>query len=71
MTAYPVFVILPSSVLKSLFFPKNLIIIQTHYFGMQNTRSHRFALIFSIISAYSLSLSLICPGFMAKTPPHS
>ncbi len=37
----------------------------------QKSGSHRFALIFSIISAYSLSLSLVRSGFMAKTPPHS
>ena len=39
--------------------------------GTQRSRSYRFALIFSIIAAYSLSLSLTWPGFMAKTPPHS
>ena len=32
---------------------------------------YRFALIFSIMSAYAASLSVVLPGFISNTPPHS
>lgn len=41
------------------------------YLLCDETFHYRLALIFSIISAYSSSVSFLRPGFMANTPPHS